>query len=380
MPNYRGILIRQREGNNALTFFAFSATADEILSWADIQRTAELKGAAQRLKNEAHIKTIQAFMSASESNIIPTAVILALRPRSYDIEVLDKGNSARTVCAELTVRLAKNRKGAKPAVIIDGQHRLLAFKELKEKPPLLACAILGANDLERALHFVVINNKTKRVPSDLVKAIMAELTPQHRKTLKQRLTSVGITLGDYAVALDYLNTNEISPFRDLLDWDINRDGPHRIKPLALESSLRAIIADLKAPVELDVDDAIGILCAMWWGIIAAWNVTDSKWSDEKSKLVQKAGLVAVTEFLIERLNMKIEEGFDVTDLNEVRTFCEKVMKSIPSRFWLIDWTQRELDTSAGRALIRQSLASIRTAASGGADDPLSDAVLVPSSE
>ena len=379
MPEYQGILIHQRQTEDALSFFAFATTANEILSWADIQRTAELKGAAQRLRNEAHIRTIRAFMYASPSNIIPTAVTLALEPNSYEVSVLQENDGGRVVSATLRIK-QKERGAAKPAVIIDGQHRLLAFAALEDEPPLLACAVLGADDLERALHFVVINNKTKRVPSDLVKAIMAELTPGRRKTLKERLTKVGITLGDYAVALDVLNTNERSPFRDLLDWDINRDGVRRIKPLALESSLRALIADLHAPIEIDVDDAVGLLCAMWRGIRDAWNASDVQWCDDKSKLVQKAGLVAVTEFLIERLNLKIEEGFDLTNHDEVQTFCEYVMKAIPSRFGLIDWKQRELDTSAGRALIRQSLAAIRTASSTGADDPLRDAILVPSSE
>jgi len=387
MPDYEGILIRQREGADALTFFAFAATATEILSWSAIQRTAELKGAAQRLKNEAHVKTIRAFIDASSSNIIPTAVTLALRPGAYEISCTGGVDGDRVRFAELSIKQPAETEDEKAAVIIDGQHRLLAFEPIAEKPPLLACAILGADDLERALHFVVINNKTKRVPSDLVKAIMAELKKEQRDALKERLTRVGMTLGSYETALDVLNTDETSPFHKLVDWDINRDGTRRIKPAALESSLRAIIADLRSPMETDVDDAVQMLSAIWRGVREAWNVDDVEWCamdkdhvNKHSKLVDKAGLVAITEFLIERLNLKLEEGFDVTDLDEVQNFCNQVMKSIPSRFWLIEWTEHQLDTSAGRRLIRQSLASIRTAASAGAEDPLHDAILVPSTE
>lgn len=237
------------------------------------------------------------------------------------------------------------------------------------------------------MHFVVINNKTKRVPSDLVKATMAELDEQQRNTLKERLTRVGITLGSYPAALDVLNSDEASPFHHLVDWDINREGVRRIKPAALESSLRAIIADLRTPTDTEVDDAVGILCAMWRGVRDAWDVDNVEWCSQDqenvhrhSKLVDKAGLVAVTEFLIERLNMKIEEGFDISDLDRVQAYCKEVMEAIPSRFWLLTWTEHQLDTSVGRGMIRQSLASIRTATSTGADDPLADAVLVPASE
>ena len=155
--------------------------------------------------------------------------------------------------------------------IIDGQHRILAFDSLEnESPKLLACAVLGADALEQALHFVVINNKTKRVPSDLVKAIMAELSPEQRDSLKQRLTRVGITLGNFASALQVLDTDESSPFYQLLDWAINRDGIRRIKPAAIESSLRAIMSDLNGQFDKDVDDSLQILAAIWRGVKNGW--------------------------------------------------------------------------------------------------------------
>ena len=86
----------------------------------------------------------------------------------------------------------------------------------------------------------------------------------------------------------------------------------------------------------------------------------------------------MTEFLVERLNMKLEDGFDVTNLKEVEKYSKTVMKTIPCRFWLSEWTERSLDTSSGRGLIRQSLAAIRRAASGRSDDPLQEAVLIKS--
>jgi hypothetical protein len=97
-------------------------------------------------------------------------------------------------------------------------------------------------------------------------------------------------------------------------------------------------------------------------------------------LVDKAGLVAVTEFIVERLNHKLEEGFDVNDLVSVEAFSKAIMLPVPSRFWSMKWTETGLDTSAGRSLIRQSLAEIRTGAANGVDDPLVGVVLVPSSE
>jgi DGQHR domain-containing protein len=384
MKTILGQLIRQRDSKKAIAFFSFASTAREILEWAAIERTNDKPGAAQRLKNNAHIKTIQAFIHASEENIIPTAVTLAVKPGAYEVEEFEvEGCSLpeRVTLAQLNIKPFKDNN--KPALIIDGQHRILALAELPEQPTLLVCAMLGADDLERALHFVVINNKTKRVPADLVKAIFAELTNQQRESLRKRLSKVGITLGNYEVALDVLNSEKFSPFAGLLDWDINRKGTRRIKPNALEASLRAIVADLHTNEEIDVDDAIQILAAMWRGVRDSWNVKTVKWIaanskdvGKHSKLVDKAGLVAVTEFLVERLNLMSEEGLDATDVVAVEEYSAKVMGNIPSRFWLMEWNEKQLDTSVGRGLIRQSLSSIRSAVASKADDPLREAVLI----
>ncbi len=384
MPTYNGILIKQRTDGQALSFFAFASDAADILGWADIIRTADMHGASQRLKNDAHISAIKGFMNASTQNVIPTSVTLAVAPDKFTVTDVEDTES-KVSPAKLTIAF---EEGEKVALVIDGQHRLLAFNELDSNPPLLACAILGSDELERALHFVVINNKVKRVPSDLVKGIMAELTVPQQETLKSRLTRVGITLGNYSAALNVLNTNNISPFKDLVDWDINRgeNAVRRVKPAALESSLRTIISDLRARIDIDVDDAIQLLSAIWRGVRDSWNSGNVTWiaasntETEHSKLVDKAGLVAVTEFIVERLNLKLEDGFDVTNPTLVEEFSKSVMQSVPSRFWLMKWTETGLDTSAGRSLIRQSLAEIRTAASSGADDPLLGAVLVPTSE
>lgn len=375
MPTYEGLLVKQRSNDDALLLFVFSATAEQILAWATIERTVDVEGAAQRMRNDSHVRTIRAYLDASPENIIPTAVSIALQPETFSVESLGNvGDDARVQRIRLTI--SDPAEGNFPGTVIDGQHRLLALAGHPDQPRILACAILGADELERAMHFVVINNKAKRVPSNLVKAIMAELTPEHRLELRARLTRVGITLGNFAVALEVLNSDEHSPFRNLLDWDINRDGVRRIQPEALENSLRVILADLRTRQEIDVDEAVRLLCAMWTGVMRSWNIPDPVWNDENSKLIQKAGLVAVTEFLVERINMQVEDGFDPADIDAVGRFCRSIMSTIPSRFWIMEWNQRQLDTSAGRSLIRQSLSAIRAATASGADSPLEDAVLV----
>jgi DGQHR domain-containing protein len=379
MPKYKGLLIYQRPDPQALPLFVFAAPASEILSWARILRTADVPGAAQRLENAAHIKSIRSYVAAAAFNIIPTSVTLAVDAGRFKLpgSVPKAAKQSDPIVTELTVQDPRSNKDEdKPAFVIDGQHRLRALSEFDEEMPVLSTIILGASKLERALNFVVINNKAKRVASDLVRAIVAELQGPDQERLKERLVAVGLTLGSYPSALEVLGRNPDSPFCKLIDWDINRDGTKRIKPQALENSLRIILGNLQAPDRLDIDDAVELLSAMWHGVIGAWGRTKPAWSHENSKLVDKAGLVAVTEFLVERLNLKMEEGFDISDPEAVQKFCKGVMSSVPADFWILPWNKKELDTSAGRSLIKQSLIALRTAVASKSEDPLSKVPLL----
>ena len=88
--------------------------------------------------------------------------------------------------------------------------------------------VLG-EDPAQLLKWFMFQKLYRHADADLVKAIVAELSAEQRKTLRTLLAKVGITLGNFAVALDVLNSEEFSPFLGLLDWDINRKGNRRSK-------------------------------------------------------------------------------------------------------------------------------------------------------
>jgi hypothetical protein len=217
----------------------------------------------------------------------------------------------------------------------------------------------------------VINNKAKRVSGDLVRGIVAELQNVNQEHLRSRLSAVGLTLGDYPSALAVLGDNPESPFYKLIDWDINRhpDAIKRIKPQAIENSLKVVLSALDVSEKIDIDDAVELLSAIWRGVALAWTRSDVRWHDDNSKLADKASMVAVTEFLVERLNLKREDGLDISDPAKVQEFCQATMSNVRTEFWLLPWNKSGLDTSAGRSLIRQSLAELRTAVASNHPDP-----------
>lgn len=365
LENYDGILLKQRSNEECPLIFICAIPAKKIKQWVDVIPTREKKGAIQRILSDAHVRSIKNYISASPKNIIPTTITIAI-PSDYTI--IDHPEGGQCMLKTLQISMVEGQT-SKPALLIDGQHRLEAMTRVDEEIPLICTIILGANDLERAINFVVINNKAKRVPTDLVKAIVSELDEGERDHFKTRVTSIGLSLGDYNNALIILSLSDFSPFQGLLDWEANRAGQRVIKPLALELALRLVRNDLNTENELDVDEALEILSAMWRGIKQSPGY-DIIWLNDESKLLTKAPFVATTEFLVERLNQKIEDGeIDPTDIQAVENYSTDLMSKIPGEFWTLDWGPKSLDTSAGRALIRDALSKIRTNVSRGIMDP-----------
>lgn len=363
---HTGILVYQREPP-ALPIFLFSSTPDTIFQWARIEQTAQKKGAAQRVLSPNHKRTIESYIEASPQNIIPTAVTLALPPKSFNLQEFNvDGLELPEATSFATVTIDNNDK---PGLVLDGQHRLEA---LRDQPiPLICSLILGANQVEQSLHFIIINNKAKKVPQDLVKAILRDMPPAAKKELDDRIQSARLSLGNYGSALKLLDSKRTSPFKGFIDWDANRRGPRLFKPLALEGALKEIMVHLVTAENLDLDECLEIMVAMWNGIKSAVEEAyQQPWGKTDLKLYSKAGLVAVTEFVVSRLNLNAENGVDVTDPDYVHDQAAKIISEIPVSFWLLPWRRKSLDTSAGRETIRDAMRRVRVARHHSELDPL----------
>lgn len=352
---YDGLIINQRNNAACPRIFVSAIPAGQINEWVDIIPTREKKGAVQRMLSDAHVRSIKNYLNASDKNIIPTAITIAIPQGCYELA------EVTGVIANLAKLTLKVENTNKPGLLIDGQHRLAGLLATDANIPLLCTIILGADDLERALNFVVINNKAKRVPNDLVKAIVSELETSQKIEFTNRITAIGLALGDYHNAVKILFLSEASPFFGIVDWDINREVEKRIvKPLALEQALRFVRNEMIVESELDIDEVIEILSAMWGGILKCEGYSEIL-LNPKSQLLNKAAFVATTEFLVSRLNQEIEEGkMNATDLSAVEDYCLNVIGKIPAEFWIAEWKEKGLDTSAGRNLIKSALSQIRT--------------------
>ena len=72
-------------------------------------------------------------------------------------------------------------------------------------------AILGANDMEKAFQFLVINNKATKVSMDHIRALALQY---EEAALKTRLETARLTLDPNVGYVGLVNNEEDSPFRE----------------------------------------------------------------------------------------------------------------------------------------------------------------------
>jgi DGQHR domain-containing protein len=199
-------------------FCLFHAPAGEVLEWADIERLEKGPGGAQRGVNKTKVGSVKRFLD-DIANTIPTAVILALDVPDT-AKVTDEDGIVRQIRFEYT------DGSRKPAIVIDGQHRLLGMTTFDRNIRVNIVALLSGDPDETAFQFLVINNKAAKVPTDHIKALLAERDDEQ---LKQRLRRARLSISQRYGFVAIADADDESPFRCQVDWPINRDGDKLIK-------------------------------------------------------------------------------------------------------------------------------------------------------
>jgi DGQHR domain-containing protein len=332
----------QRKSSDAPTFCLFHAPAREILEWSDVTRLEDNPDGAQRGLNNSKVRSVNRFLD-DEINSIPTAIIISI---SGDICSLRKNGEGTTF--ELTIKkIGKDL----PGVVIDGQHRLLGVNAHDVNMHLNVVALVTDNDDETAFQFLVINNKAAKVPTDHIKALLAE---RDDEDLNARLNRARLTVSKRTGFVHFANFDLESPFLNQIDWTINRKGEKIVKPTAIETAIKEL-QDRRIP-EFDDDDAlIEYFFTIWRSIKETWN---DLWNAE-SRLLEKTGIVCMTQYITNSIVSSYDLGeISVTDLNDVDTRVRQILKMQEKAFWSTAWGAKSLDTSEGRKIVVESLVQI----------------------
>lgn len=359
---YIGFRVQQRKNTEAISFFVFIANAKDISRWAAIDRLEERLGGIQRRLSQARLRAINRFFEQDKRNIIPTSIVVAFKP---DIAIFSPipiskkiGDHLKEVSCEWGI-LSFNfdpdvSPDKRPALIVDGQHRLLGMAGVNEDLPLIVSALLDAESNEQAFQFIVINNKVSRVSSDLVRSLIVDF---NEEALQQRLESARVSLQTHALLVAVVDDEPESPFYKMVNWERRRgEGIFAIKPAAIEESMKYIRYRFPQ-FEDDEDGLIDFFYGLWNGVK---RVYPQLWERTENRLFENAGFKAFTEFLTDQVEALAGLDYvDISSLESIADATKNIVSQIDVSLWLAEWNLKSLDTSAGREIIKNDIKLIR---------------------
>lgn len=351
---YYALRYAQRGTHDAPGFILFHAPASEIVEWADVDRLEpDNRSGAQRPLRELKVKKVARFLDADARNTIPTAIVVALDDDAVEFSSHKDGNN-HGEHGRLTIRM---KRGSKPGLIIDGQHRAFGVAKHSGMHHLNVVAFIGGDDAERAFQFVVINNSATRVTKDHIRALNLSFKPEMLNNRLVKSAGLSLGMGD-AKYEDFQYIDSIAPFKGLLQWPTNKNG--FVAPNAIESALGATKdrAALLGIEDLERDFFLAIWSRVKHHFSDAWHEDTD---DRPSHLLQKVAIWALTVYLLDSLEAAqrmSDSPLDFADDETLRKSVERALKRIPTEFWTTTWRAKELDTSQGRQLLLESLKTI----------------------
>lgn len=346
----KGFWLKQRDNETAQKVFVFSVKAKELLKHAKTEVVQQGTTGVQRILIETRVKNVTKFFNKDQKNIIPTSIFVSIEKEGLNIDEREgEYISIDIPCGD----------DEKFITIIDGQHRLQGMADVDENMNVLVSAMLNPDEVEEAFQFIIINNKSHKVPSDHVKSIISNYD-SIESTLKSRLTAVGVSVNKQLPNIDLVNTEEDSPLIGLINWTNNPEGI--IKLTAIEQSLSYIEERIQEARE-DQSIKRDVLYQIW---NAVKEVYQEIWTgQEVNHLFEKSAFFVLTSLLVENAfsycDIMNEMGNDIsiTDDDTFYDSTKMFLKKFPPEFWTLNWTKKGLDTAAGRILIKNSIQQVK---------------------
>jgi DGQHR domain-containing protein len=364
-----GCKIAQRGEGNSVEFVVFIANAQDIMKWAGIRRVGEHDKGTQRILKASRVRQISRFLDADERNTLPSNITLAFSKGAAKFKSLQEvimpfiSEDYRNRNPEIMERLEWGMlsfefeedvpEHKRLALIVDGQHRLHGMAEYREENlPVLVSALIDASPEEQAFQFVVINNKSSKVPTDNVKALVASQLDESE--LQKRLLNAGVQYGKIAGVLKEIDEREDSPFRNMLDWPLNEKEQRLISLTALEFCLKGIRKKINI---LDSNDD-----AVKETFIAIWRMIKEEFVQlwgENDKFLSKVNIIALNDYIAQKLAFAWEfDLIDIHKIDQIESHTRITLAALESEFWEKDWTGKLQDSVAFRMLIKNDLQMI----------------------
>jgi DGQHR domain-containing protein len=296
----------------------------------------------QRERKDARVLAISNFLAADSRNTIPTAIILAFTKGGATFKpVVGPRESAGAG------HLAIKESSGFVAEIVDGQHRLYGMNAFNPNTEAAVVSLLDADPVEKAFQFLVINNKSSRVPATHTKALLARMKST---ALVDRLKGARLAFDAEGIKdVDLINNDRESPFYHTIDWATTPGTKRMVQATAIELSLD-YIEGLGVPEFQDRDIRRSVFLSIWRVIRDNWSAL---WKPQ-SRLVSKVAVICLTRFICDRItNWADSDDLDIeiTNLEQIEQLTKKLISKMDARFWTTPWAEKAqggFDTNQGR--------------------------------
>ena len=341
---FRAFKFRQRD-HLAPEIVLFFAPVGQIQEFATVEGLTPTTNGSQREQKPAKVLAIKKFLDADPKNTIPTAIILAFVPGGAKFQAKNGGT------------LSISWGAAHAATIVDGQHRLFGIASYDPNMEVAVVGLLEADSVERAFQFLVINNKSTKVPATHTKAILAKMKATG---LAKRLKGARLSFDAEGIKdVDLVNSDPDSPFYNSIDWTTTPAAKRLVQATAIELSLTYMSGLQLAELE-DRDIRRSVFLTVWKTIKSTW---PKLWKKD-SRLLSKVGIFCLTRFIIDRISQWADNevlDIDITDLEVIEHQTKAILNHMDQRFWLAPWAEKSsggFDTNQGRDSVLAALTQL----------------------
>lgn len=282
---------------------------------------------------------------------------------------------------------------AKPATIIDGQHRLLGADATERGIPFSVVALVDCPWAEQVFQFTVVNYTAKGIPDQFITANAAlSLTKSELDLLKDRLMQANVKIKEYEL-MRVVNFDHRSPFADLINLSEQRNtsligyktmvsvanGWHDANHQFFNTLLPRLYPDVTGKgkktkwKEKWREEAWGeFFLSFWQEVYAKYRTEPSHlpghtlWEVGYSQLTVAVVLAEVQKAFLDNLNAQDEDFFDVPEKDDpldfltekVRQRAKKFVAFLPPTLFATKWGITSLNTGSGRKDLESCIRSM----------------------
>lgn len=255
---------------------------------------------------------------------LPTGILLNLRHREARHAIKD---------GHLDLDLLRETLLSSSVIfyVVDGQHRVAAFRKLMEEDParwgtfrIPFVCLVGATEQEEMEQFYVVNSRAKSVRTDLAFTLLRKITDRDPKMM-QRLDEKGKAWQVAAEKLVEALADSSSVWRGLIRLAAMEKGNTTMPSASMVTSLKPL---LSSPFfsRLTPEGQQQVIEAYWTGLRDAMRPA---FDDPAKFVVQKGiGVIVLHAILVEAIEIARSKGKSVIDAATYREIMQSALQEL----------------------------------------------------